>query len=163
MAQTIAALIERGLPLPYKVFASSWGAPHVRYHGRLNSIAIESIEPVAEVNNACIARLGRMLKPEMARIAAEALMTDVRLQRTYPLNRIFTFPMPVVAIGWDLDDIVPPAEVWPSAWAECASTVYHLLPGDHWEFMSCPRELRDLIATEMNGAFLVRSPGRSGS
>lgn len=163
MAQTIAVLIAEGMPLPCKVFASSWGAPHVRYHGRLHSIAMETIDPVAEVNNACIARLGRTLKPEMAQVAAAALMTDIRLQHTYPLGEVFTFPMPVVAIGWDLDDIVPSAEVWPSAWAECASTVYRHLPGDHWEFMSCPPELLELIATEMDGASLARRAHRDGA
>lgn len=154
MAQTVNVLIEQKMPLPFKVFASSWGAPHVRYHGRLNSVGIETIDAVTEVNKACIERLGHELRPDMAKIAAEILTTDCRLQRTHPLGGKFTFPMPVVVVGWDSDNVVPSAEVWPGAWANCAAATYHQLPGNHWEFMRCPPGLVSLIATEMNGMSL---------
>jgi hypothetical protein len=48
----------------------------------------------------------------------------------------------------DLDEVVPAGEVWPG-WQDCLDATFHLLEGDHWEFLRCPPSLLDLIEQEM--------------
>lgn len=149
MTQTVRRLQTADLPLPRCLIASSWGAPQERYFGRLNTGDLARIDVPAELDEICRARLGHPLDPGMAEIAAETLATDLRLQRTFPLGWSERLPMPVVVIGWQDDEVVPPKEVWPSAWRNCADATYHLLEGNHWSFLDCPPALRELLADQV--------------
>lgn len=150
---TTRRLQELGLPLPRRLFASSWGAPHRGLYGRLNFVDLETVDMVAEIED--VARvLGRPVAPELAELAAEFLADDLRVQRRFHYDGKDPVGVPVTVLGWTEDDVVPADGLF-AGWTECADATFHLLPGDHGEFLRCPDALLRLIDTEMTG----RSPG----
>jgi surfactin synthase thioesterase subunit len=149
MLQTVFELGRRGLPAPRRLFASSWGAPHRGLYGRLNFVDLDNVDMVAEIQEICV-RLSRPVPPELAEMAAENMLVDLRVQRVYRYSGVPRVPVPVTLVGWSADDVVPPDVVWPS-WDECADVTYHLLDGDHGAFLRGSAELFDLIRREMTG------------
>ncbi|HEX3786033.1 MAG TPA: thioesterase domain-containing protein [Pseudonocardiaceae bacterium] len=149
MLETTLHLAELGLPLPRRLFASSWGAPHKGLYGRLNFVDLDQLDIIAEIQQITQLRLGSPLPTDLVELAAETLMFDLRALRGYRYDGNPPVPCPTVVLGWTEDDIVPPEEVWPSAWDECSNASYHLLQGDHWEFLRCSPKLRAIIETEM--------------
>lgn len=150
MLETTFRLRQQGFPLPYRLFASSWGAPHRGLYGRLNFLDLDEIDVVEEVQLICAAQLGRRLPDDFAELAGEILLFDLQVQRGYRYDGHPRVPSPTVVVGWTGDDVVPQEVVRPG-WEECAEASHHVLPGDHWEFLRCPPALRDLISREMAG------------
>jgi len=148
MLETTFQLRRHGLPLPRRLFASSWGAPHRGLYGRLNFLDLDEIDVSAEIQLICDAQLGHRLPDDLAELAGEMLLFDLRVQRTYRYGGDPRVPVPTVVIGWSDDEVVPPEEVRPG-WDECADVTHHVLTGDHWEFLRCPPALRSLIGDEM--------------
>jgi surfactin synthase thioesterase subunit len=148
MLETTFLLKEYGLPLPCRLFASSWGAPHRGLYGRLNFLDLDTIDVVAEVQRIAQARLGYALPEELAEFAGESLLSDLRVQRGYRYPGHPRVPVPTVVISWAEDDVVPPEDTR-AGWDECAEVSHHELRGDHWEFLRCPPALRELIAAQM--------------
>ncbi|HET9896839.1 MAG TPA: thioesterase domain-containing protein [Streptosporangiaceae bacterium] len=147
LLQIAGQLEEQGLPLPHRLFASSWGPPDQGLYGRLNFVELETVDLVAEINALCTA-MGRSIAPEMAEIAAETMRADLRVQRQYRYEDAPVTTAPVCVIGWTRDDVVPAEQVWPG-WQRCALAHGHVLDGDHWELLRCPLALRELIIAEM--------------
>lgn len=144
---TTQRIQQLGLPMPQRLYASSWGAPHRGLYGSLNFVDLDTVDMIAEIKQ--IGRvLGRPIVPELAELAAEFMMDDLRVQRGYRYDGLDPIPVPVTVIGWTKDDVVPADDVFPG-WSECADATFHLLPGDHGAFLRCPDELRRLIESEM--------------
>jgi surfactin synthase thioesterase subunit len=148
MLETTFRLQELGLPLPHRLFGSSWGAPHRGLYGRLNFADLDTLDVVAEIQAMCRHRFGAELPDDLAELTAEVLAADLRVQRTFRYSGRPRVPSRTVVFGWSADDVVPPQVVWP-AWEECADVSFRLLEGDHWEFLRCPPALREAIEAEM--------------
>ncbi|MFJ9429426.1 thioesterase II family protein [Streptomyces sp. NPDC101490] len=148
LLQTAAHLERRGLPLPRRLFASGWGAPQRGLYGRLNFADLAEVDLVAEIEERCAA-LGYQLHPEFVEIAAETMLADLRVQRGYRAEALPSRDVPVSVIGWTEDAVVPGDTVWPG-WEERFAATFHVLDGDHWEFLRCPGALRDLVEREMS-------------
>jgi surfactin synthase thioesterase subunit len=149
MAATALALAGIGGPAPDRLFASSWGAPHLGPYGRLNFVDLASVDLDSEIDAVTMARFGQVLPPDVKEIVAEVLMVDLQLLRSYRYTGEPVLPGPVVVVSWSDDRIVPAEQVWPSSWAECAEATHVALPGDHWEFLRGPSALLELIADRM--------------
>jgi surfactin synthase thioesterase subunit len=152
LLETAFALARNGAPPPLRLFASSWGPPHHGPYGRLNLVDLDQLDLMAEIQNISLARLGVTLTPDMAEFAAETLLVDLLLQRTHSYSGHPRVPCRTIVVSWGDDAVVPPELTERGDWAECADVSFHRIDGDHWEFMRCPRELQDLIATEMASA-----------
>lgn len=148
LLQTAAHLERQGLPTPHRLFASGWGAPHRGLYGRLNFVDLAEVDLAAEIEERCAA-LDHTLPPEFVEFAVEAMLTDLRVQRGYRAEALPSRDIPVTVIGWTADNVVPQDDVWPG-WEERAAATFHVLEGDHWEFLRCPRGLRDLVEHEMS-------------
>ena len=149
LLETTLHLAELGLPLPSRLFASSWGAPHAGLYGRLNFLDLDDCDIVGEIQDVSVARTGEPLPGELAELAAETLMFDLRVQRAYRYDGTPRVPVPTVVVSWRQDTVVPPELVVPG-WQECAEVTFHEFDGDHWEFLRCPEPLRSLIVREMS-------------
>jgi surfactin synthase thioesterase subunit len=114
---------------------------------------VAEIDMVAEIEERCAA-LGYQLHPEFVEIAAETMLADLRVQRGYRAEALPSRDIPVSVIGWTEDSVVPQDVVWPG-WEERTAATFHVLEGDHWEFLRCPRAMRDLIEHEMSAAISV--------
>jgi surfactin synthase thioesterase subunit len=145
--QTAGQLEKENLPVPHRLFASSWGAPDRGLYGELNFVDLETVDLVAEINALCAA-MGRSIELELAEIAAETMLADLEVQRRYRYEDTASTSAEVCVIGWAKDEVVPVDRVWPG-WQRCARARLHTLDGDHWELLRCPRELLDLIEHEM--------------
>lgn len=149
MVETVLRLEALGLPLPRRLFASSWGAPHRGLYGRLNTLDLDQIDIVGELQCIAVQRFGSALPIALVDIAAETLMFDLRVQREYRYGGRPRIPCPVVVIGWTRDAVVPASVTWPGGWDECSDAEFRELDGDHWEFLKCPPALRELLEQEM--------------
>jgi surfactin synthase thioesterase subunit len=147
MLSTTQRIQALGLPLPRRLFASSWGAPQRGLYGRLNFVDLDTVDMVAEIQDIG-KRLGRPVMPELAELSAEFMLDDLRVQRGYRYDGVERVPVPVTVLGWTEDDVVPADGVFPG-WTECADATYQLLPGDHGAFLRAPDVLRELIEHEM--------------
>lgn len=157
LLQTAAHLERCGLPTPRRLFASGWGAPDRGLYGRLNFVDLAEVDLVAEIEERCAA-LGVRLHPEFVELAAETMLADLYAQRAYRAEALPSRAIPTVVIGWTADTVVPPEAVLPG-WADCAAATFHLLEGDHWEFLRCPSVLRDLVEREMTTGWASPEPG----
>lgn len=140
---TIAELARRGLPLPTRLVASSWGAPQHGLYGRLNFVDLATADLVAEVK-ALFGRAGAPIRDDFAELSARVLRLDLEVQRGYRFAADRRVPVPVTLVGWTRDEVVPAAVV-EAGWAECADVTYHLLAGEHLDFLHCPDVLHDAL------------------
>ncbi|GIE99519.1 thioesterase II family protein [Paractinoplanes rishiriensis] len=141
---TVLALEDAGLPLPVRVFASGWGAPHRGLYGPLNFVDLRTADLHAEVRG-LFRRIGLTARPDVVDIAAANLRVDLELHRPHRYDAARFLPAPVTVIAWSDDDVVPVDQVC-DGWAECADVTYHVLPGEHFAFTRCPDALRELFA-----------------
>lgn len=141
--ETIGELERRGLPLPARLIASSWGAPHRGLYGRLNAVDLDAVDLVAETM-ALFGRAGAPMRRDFAELAAAVLRTDLEVQRGYRFAPGRRVPCPVTTLAWTRDDVVPPEQVTPG-WDECADVTAELLDGEHLDFLRCPGVLRDAM------------------
>ncbi|MEV7996189.1 thioesterase domain-containing protein [Streptomyces sp. NPDC086077] len=143
---TILALADRALPLPERLFASSWGAPHRSLYGPLNFIDLASADLVREVTG-MYAKSGAPIRSDFTQIAAQVLRADLEAHRPWLYDADRRVPCPVSVLSWDQDDVVPPQQVHPH-WGECADATHTRLNGEHFEFLRCPPDLRRVLAGE---------------
>ncbi|WP_211244145.1 thioesterase II family protein [Actinospica robiniae] len=151
LVETTFRLQEAGLPLPERLFCSSWGPAHRGLYGRLSFVDLETFDAVAEIQDICLARMGFTLPADHAELAARSLLFDMRVERGYAYDGEPRIPVPVTVIGWSADEVVPPSVVWPG-WEGCADADFHLLDGDHWSYLEGPPELAALVAAAMKPA-----------
>jgi surfactin synthase thioesterase subunit len=142
--ETILLLRQRGLPLPERLFASSWGAPHRGLYGRLNIVDLERVDLVEEIQ-ALFGRAGAPMRTDLAELLAQVLRVDLEVQRTYRYDVSRRLPVPVTVVAWTRDDVVPPKEL-EGGWEECADVTREVLDGEHLDFWDCPPALQGVIA-----------------
>jgi surfactin synthase thioesterase subunit len=162
--ETIVELEDRGLPLPSRLVASSWGAPHRGLYGALNFVDLSTVDLVPEVM-ALFGREGAPMRRDFAEIAARVLRTDLEVQRGYRWDAGRRVPCPVTVVAWTDDDVVPPGRVHPG-WSDCADVTEELLAGRHLDFLQCPEVLREamhrwLAPPSTDGGPTALSPARA--
>jgi len=140
---TIAELDRRGLPLPTRLIASSWGAPDAGLYGPLNFADLATVDLVAETMS-LFGRAGAPIRRDFAELAAGVLRTDLEVQRGYRFEPGRRVPVPVTVVAWTRDDVVPPELVAPG-WQRCAEVTHELLDGAHLDFLHCPDVLRESL------------------
>ncbi|MGH3761694.1 thioesterase II family protein [Actinophytocola sp.] len=150
MLATAFELAAAGAPLPAWIMASSWGAPQAGLYGPLNFVDLETYDFTTEVVEIA-AGLGMRMSPELVGMAAEVFRHDHVVQRRYRYPTPQRVPVPVAAVGWSADDVVPP-DVATTGWDEVATTRSFVLTGAHGDFLRCPENLQHLVAR------LVREP-----
>lgn len=153
---TILELEDRGLPLPVRLFASGWGAPHRQLYGRLNFIDLATADLGQEVT-LLFEQLAVPVRRDIVDVAAEVLRVDLELHRPHLYDSSRFLPVPATVIGWSGDDVVPAAQVC-DGWEDCADVRYVVLDGEHFAFVRCPRPFQDLLAHE-----LADAPARPGT
>ncbi|MFD7865268.1 thioesterase II family protein [Streptomyces sp. NPDC057682] len=155
--ETARLLRDEGVPASsMRLLSSSWGAPHRDIYGPLNQRPLDTIDPAAEVIAMMRAR-GATVDPELAEIYGDVLMDDLRAMRGYRFDASRGLPLPVTAVGWTHDTVVP-GPVARSGWEELDGDVrVRTLPGVHDDFIACTEELKDLIAEEVGE--LMRDAG----
>ncbi|WP_439673552.1 thioesterase II family protein [Embleya sp. MST-111070] len=148
--ETILTLDDRGLPLPERLFASSWGAPHRGLYGELNFVDLDTADLAEEVRQR-YRQSGQGEPPEeMAELGARVLREDLEVQRPYRYDVARRLPCPVTVISWSEDDVVPPETV-PPGWAECADVRVEALAGRHLDFLRCPPALVEVVTRDLAG------------
>jgi surfactin synthase thioesterase subunit len=145
--ETILRLEDLGLPLPRRLFASSWGAPHRGLYGPLMVVDVDTYDFEREVREQAT-RVGVPIPTDLAAIGARVLRADLiaLLPWLYPATRFL--PVPVTVLAWSRDEVVPPEQAVPG-WEECAAVTSKVLDGDHLEFVQCPPALREVIACDL--------------
>lgn len=156
---TIEELANRGLPVPSRLIASSWGAPHRGLYGRLNFVDLAESDLVTETT-ALFGQAGTPVRADFAELAAQVLRTDLEVQRGYRFALGRRVPCPVTVVAWTRDDIVPPELVVPG-WDECAEVTQELLDGEHLDFLTCPRVLHNALRRWLGTP--LSADGRSGN
>ncbi len=151
--QTIVRLADLGLPLPSRLFASSWGAPHRGLYGPLMVVDMDSFDFEREVREQA-ARASAPITDDLVVLAARVLRADLASLRKWLYDAKCFLPVPATVIGWTRDEIVPPSEGLHS-WEEVAKVSYELIEGDHLAFVGCPPGLCALIERDLcRGGFL---------
>jgi surfactin synthase thioesterase subunit len=145
--QTILRLEDLGLPLPRRLFASSWGAPHRGLYGPLMVVDIDIYDFEREVHEQA-ARVGVPIPADLAAIGARVLRADLMALLPWLYDAERFLPIPVTVLAWSRDEVVPPEQAVPG-WEECAKVSSEVLDGDHLEFMQCPPALREVIARDL--------------
>ncbi|WP_036345989.1 thioesterase II family protein [Micromonospora sp. CNB394] len=138
--ETIFELERRGCPLPRRLVASSWGAPHRGLYGYLNFVDLSTADLHAETR-LLFARAGVPVREDFVDLLTQVLRHDLETQRDYSYPAGARVPVPVTLLGWTGDDVVPADQVRPG-WTECAQVEYEELEGAHLAFLSCPANLQ---------------------
>jgi surfactin synthase thioesterase subunit len=144
MLETVIELSEHDSRQPSWIVASSWGAPHRGLYGALNFVDLQTHDFAAEVVGLA-AKLGRSMPSELVEMAADLLRFDQTIQRGYRYPADAWVPVPVAALGWSHDDIVPAATAT-TGWQEVADVRTYVLNGNHGAYLGCPPELQELFA-----------------
>lgn len=140
---TIDELARRGLRLPARLIASSWGAPQRGLYGRLNFVDLGTVDLVAETT-ALFSRAGAPIRSDFAELAARVLRTDLEVQRGYRFEPDRRVACPVTVVAWTDDEVVPADQVAPG-WDECADVTYELLAGEHLDYLRGGDVLREAM------------------
>ncbi|WP_316527993.1 thioesterase II family protein [Kitasatospora brasiliensis] len=142
--ETTLELARHGYPLPVRVFVSSQVPPHRGAHGRFLEMSTAELE---EEVRTLITRLGGTPRPDLVELSLEVLLSDVAAHRRYRPARPAPLPCPVTALGWD-QDVEVPHELM-ADWPDLAETVFRVLPGPHYGFMSAPPQLLSAFLQDM--------------
>lgn len=145
---TLAELARRGAPLPQRLFASSWGAPHRSLYGPLNFVDLATADLVGAVG-AMYAKAGMTVRPDFVEIAAEVLRADLEAHRPWLYDARTPVPCPVTVISWSEDEVVGPDLVHPH-WEECSKADHVSLDGEHFAFLDCPTALQETIISGLD-------------
>jgi surfactin synthase thioesterase subunit len=147
---TAMLLADRGLPVPDRVFVSSFVPPHQAPYGSF--LRMNDEELLGELRT--IARtLGAEPHPDLLALSLRVLRADVEAHRRYRFTGPAHLPFALTLIGWDEDEEIP-AELM-TGWAEYADPAdlrFVRLPGSHYSYLSAPQALMDVLADDMAAA-----------
>lgn len=157
--ETMQVLAERGMRVPDRLYASSWGLPDAGLYGRLNLVDLASIDLMHEVRSMFEAT-GAPLLTELMEIVAGVLGHDLAVQRryTYSIAAQGRLPCPVTVVAWTKDDIVPPGQML-DGWERCADGEYLELPGGHFAYFDWPSPLTGVLEERLTRADSQPRPG----
>ncbi|MCL8017559.1 thioesterase II family protein [Streptomyces sp. AS02] len=142
--ETAVRLLERGYPMPTRLFISSQVAPHRGPHGRF--LEMTDAELAEEVHQ-LIVELGGTPRPDLVELSLEILRADVETNKRYHPAEPTRLPCPITALGWDQDVEVDHRLM--DSWADCGETTFRLLEGPHYRFMEAPDDLLDAFVTDL--------------
>lgn len=138
--ETTAELVRTGRPRAAGVFVSSQVAPQDGPAGRY--LSMSDAELAVELES-LITESGGRPSPEMIELYLEVLRADVETNKRYVMAKPNRLSTPITAIGWSLDDEIPPATM--TGWSACGDTTTVLLEGRHRRFVESPTELLDVL------------------
>ena len=158
LLEVIRLLEERDEPLPMWVMSSSWGGPQLGLHGDINYVDLETYDFRREVL-AMAGRQGAVMEPVVADMAAALLKFDATVHRGYSYPDGWRVPVPVTAVAWTEDDMIPP-ETALAGWDVVADVEPVTLDGSHTAYQNCPADLRAaIVATQERwGAGTMKRP-----
>ncbi|KUO04448.1 thioesterase II family protein [Streptomyces caeruleatus] len=142
--ETAVRLLERGCPMPTRLFISSQVAPHRGPHGRF--LRMTDAELAEEVHQ-LIVELGGTPRPDLVELSLEILRADVETNKRYHPAEPTLLPCPITALGWDQDVEVDHRLM--DSWADCGETTFRLLKGPHYRFMEAPDDLLDAFVADL--------------
>ncbi len=147
---TALHLMRHDLPVPDRLFVSSQVAPHDGPSSRfLRMTDAELGEELAGL----MRTMGSEPHPALIEMALGVLRADVEADRAYRPPGPVRLPSTVHAIGWDSDREVRPEQM--GGWREYAEPGRFedtVLPGEHYDFLTGPAALLDVIAGGMKQA-----------
>jgi surfactin synthase thioesterase subunit/cytochrome P450 len=138
-------LAARGGPVPTCVFVSSQVAPHEGPYG--SYLTMDDDELREEVRRLIRAMGGTEPREDLVALSLRVMRADVNANKAYRMARPVPLPCRVSAIGW-ADDTNVPADLMPG-WRDCGRTVFRLLAGSHFSFLSAPEDLRAVLLADM--------------
>ena len=147
---TALHLMRHDLPVPDRLFVSSQVAPHDGPSSRfLRMTDAELGEELAGL----MRTMGSEPHPALIEMALGVLRADVEADRAYRLPEPVRLPSAVHAIGWDSDLEIRPEQL--GGWREYAEPGRFcdtVLPGEHYDFLTGPPALLDVLADGMKQA-----------
>lgn len=154
-----AVLVEleaRGLPVPAHLCVSSSLVPHAGFFGPFDP-AMSDRQLVDGLR-----RITRSLgdaepPPELLELAVRILRKDLEMGLRYLPPGPHRLPCPVTTIAWSDDPEVCAEEL--AAWHDYADVVEHVVPGDHFSFLTAPAPLQRAIEID----FLSATSGKGRS
>jgi surfactin synthase thioesterase subunit len=142
--ETTVRLLQRGHPMPARLFVSSQVAPHQGPAGRFLEM---SDAELAEEVGGLIVQLGGKPRPDLVDLSLGVLRADVEANKRYRPPEPVRLPCPITAFGWRHDAEVDHALM--AGWADCGETVFRVFDGEHYRFMDGPEELMDALAADL--------------
>jgi surfactin synthase thioesterase subunit len=143
--ETSVRLLERGYPLPARLFVSSQVAPHQGPVGRFLEMTDEEL--AVEVSE-LIRELGGKPVGDMVDLSVRILRADVEANKRYRPPRPTVLPLPITALGWEQDAEVDYRLM--TGWSDCGPTTFRLLQGPHYRFMDAPDELTKVLVEDLS-------------
>jgi surfactin synthase thioesterase subunit len=139
--ETTVRLLQRGYPLPARLFVSSQVAPHQGPAGRFLRMSDDAL--TVEVRE-LITELGGNPLPDLVELSVRILRADVEANKRYRPDQPTVLPVPISALGWRHDAEVDYRAM--AGWSECGPTSFHVLDGPHYRFMEAPPELMTVLS-----------------
>lgn len=151
---TALHLAGSGLPTPSRMFVSAQVAPHLDPHNRFLDMTDEEL--TGELNRLFVA-MGGTPHPEVVAMNLGVLKADLAAARAYRLPAPVPLPGALHCVGWDSDAEIPPALMtgW-DAYVPADRFSFTVLTGEHYDFLSAPEPLMDLLSRHMASDVAVR-------
>jgi surfactin synthase thioesterase subunit len=142
--ETTVRLVEKGGPVPARLFVSSQVAPHQGPYGRFLELTDDELKKEMEI---FMRRMGGTPVPDFIDLSVGIMRTDLEANRQYKKEEPFLLPCPITAIGWQQDVEVDPSLI--DGWREYGETTFRFFKGDHHQFLEAPMELLTAIVEDM--------------
>lgn len=139
-------LTRRGGPIPTCVFASSQVAPQDGPYGTY--LTMDDVELAEEVRQLIRQMGGGEPREDLVALCLKVMRADVDANAKYRMIKAVRLPCRVSAIGWQ-DDTNVRAELMPG-WRDCGQTIFRLLNGSHFTFLTAPDELCAVLLADMD-------------
>lgn len=129
--EVAAALQERGLPTPLRVFASAHQAPHVPHAGATMH-DLPQVELVEVVRRLGLVPADALADEELLSLILPPLRADFALSETYRCPEDATLSVPITALGGSDDDLATAQDL--AAWARHTDRGFEvrMYRGDHF-------------------------------
>lgn len=153
--ETALRLLQRGAPLPVRLFISSQVAPHQGPYGRFLQMTDSQL---AEELKLLIRRMGGEPSEDFIGLYLSVLRADVDANKQYrPVNPV-RMPFPITVIGWEDDTEVDYRLM--TGWSDYGVVKFRVFAGEHYQFLQAPPELLATMEEDMAIARPVKTlPG----
>jgi surfactin synthase thioesterase subunit len=138
-------LTQRDLYIPRCLFVSSQVAPQDGPYG--SYLSMNDTELIEEVARLIRETGGGVPHPELLKICAEVMRSDVDANGRYVMPEPIRIPCQIFAIGWRDDTVIRADQM--QGWPSCGRTVFRLLDGSHYAFVDAPVSLLATLAEGM--------------
>lgn len=140
--ETVRRLVDGGRRAPGQLVVSAQVAPHDCPHNRF--LELTDAELTGELGQLVVTRGGRP-NPMLIALTLDVLHKDLDACRAYTLERPVPLPSEITVVHWSDDHEVDSVQL--RGWRHYAESVRFVeLPGGHYEFLSGPPALLDVLA-----------------